>query len=153
MQGGLNAEHQGFYLFAGGQSDIAPATAATMADLTAAPSTAATFANDTLKQKSRIDEKTTVETGFLASEIGGPLTEVFRNIQAFQNGTAVTVGGVTYTPAGAGTLTGQPDANVTAFLKAQMGELDKANTGLTNQTAKNGLIQNHVETALETKNE
>ena len=52
------------------------ATAATMADLTAAASTAATFANDTLKQKSRIDEKTTVETGFLASEIGGPLTEV-----------------------------------------------------------------------------
>ena len=131
------------------RSDIAPATAATMADLTAAPSTAATFANDTLKQKSRIDEKTTVETGFLASEIGGPLTEVFRNIQAFQNGTAVTVGGVTYTPAGAGTLTGQPDANVTAFLKAQMGELDKANAGLTNQTAKNGLIQNHVETALD----
>ena len=75
VQGGLNAEHQGSYLFAGGQSDIAPATAATMADLTAAPSTAATFANDTLKQKSRIDEKTTVETGFLASEIGGPLTD------------------------------------------------------------------------------
>jgi flagellar hook-associated protein 3 FlgL len=74
---------------------------------------------------------------------------VFRNIQAFQNGAAVTVGGVTYTPAGAGTLTGQPDANVTAFLKAQMGELDKANAGLTNQTAKNGLIQNHVETALD----
>ena len=61
----------------------------------------------------------------------------------------MTVGGVTYTPAGAGTLTGQPDANVTAFLKAQMGELDKANAGLTNQTAKNGLIQNHVETALD----
>jgi flagellar hook-associated protein 3 FlgL len=149
VQGGLNAEHQGSYLFAGGQGDIAPATAATMADLATAPSVAATFANDTLKQTSRIDEKTTVETGFLASEIGGPLTEVFRNIQAFQNGTAVTVGGVTYTPAGAGTLTGQPDANVTAFLKAQMGELDKANAGLTNQTAKNGLLQNHVETALD----
>ena len=41
VQGGLNAEHQGSYLFAGGQSDIAPATAATMADLTTAPSTAA----------------------------------------------------------------------------------------------------------------
>ena len=40
VQGGLNAEHQGSYLFAGGQGDTAPATAATMADLAAAPSTA-----------------------------------------------------------------------------------------------------------------
>jgi flagellar hook-associated protein 3 FlgL len=151
VQGGLNAQHQGSYLFAGGQGDVAPAKAATMADLATAPSTASTFANDTLKQKSRIDEKTTVETGFLASDIGGPLTEVFRNIQAFQNGAAVTVNGVTYTPAGAGTLTGQPNADVTAFLKAQLAELDKANTGLTNQTAKNGLMQNHVEAALDSQ--
>ncbi|MFN7109293.1 MAG: flagellin, partial [Brevundimonas sp.] len=151
VQGGLNAEHQGSYLFAGGQGDVAPATAGTMAALATAPSTASTFANDTLKQKSRIDEKTTVETGFLASEIGGPLTEVFRNIQAFQNGAPVTVGGVTYTPTGPGTLTGQPNADITAFLNAQMGELDKANAGLTNQTAKNGLMQNHVESALESQ--
>lgn len=147
--GGLNGEHQGAYLFAGGNSDTPPATAKTMAALAAAPSTAATFANDTLKQKSRIDENTTLETGFLANEVGGPLTEVFRNIQAFQNGVAVTVGSVTYTPAGAGTLTGRPDANVTAFLKAQLDQLDKANTDLTNQTAKNGLLQNHVEAALD----
>lgn len=151
VQGGLNAQHQGSYLFAGGQGDVAPAKAATMADLATAPSTASTFANDTLKQKSRIDEKTTLETGFLARDIGGPLTEVFRNIQAFQNGAAVTVNGVTYTPAGAGTLTGQPNADVTAFLKAQLAELDKANTGLTNQTAKNGLMQNHVEAALDSQ--
>ncbi|PZT97588.1 MAG: hypothetical protein DI624_09965 [Brevundimonas sp.] len=149
VQGGLNAEHQGAYLFAGGQGDVAPAKAATLADLATAPSTASTFANDTLKHKSRIDEKTTLETGFLASEVGGPLTEVFRNIQAFQNGAPVTVNGVTYTPAGAGTLTGQPDADVTAFLKAQLAELDKANAGLTDQTARNGLMQNHVEAALD----
>ncbi len=151
VQGGLNAEHQGSYLFAGGQGNVAPATAATMADLAAAPSTASTFANDTLKQKSRIDEKTTVETGFLASEIGGPLTQVFRNIQAFQNGTPVTVNGVTYTPTAAGTLTGQPNTDVAAFLKAQLAELDKANVGLTDQTAKNGLMQNHVDAALDSQ--
>jgi flagellar hook-associated protein 3 FlgL len=149
VQGGLNAEHQGSYLFAGGRGDTAPATAGTMADLATAPSAASTFANDSLKQKSRVDEKTTLETGFLANEIGGPLTEVFRNIQAFQNGNPVNVGGVTYTPTGPGTLTGQPNADITAFLRAQMSELDKANAGVTNQTAKNGLIQNHVETALD----
>lgn len=147
--GGLNAEHQGAYLFGGGRGDTAPATARTLADLAAAPSTASTFANDSLKQKSRIDENTTLETGFLANEVGGPLTEVFRNLQAFQNGSPVTVNGVTYTPAGSGTLTGQPDANVTAFLKAQMDQFDKVNADLTNQTARNGLLQNHVETALD----
>ena len=149
VQSGLNAEHQGAYLFGGGRGDAAPATAKTMADLAAAPSTASTFANDDLKQKSRIDENTMVETGFLASEIGGPLTEVFRNMQAYQNGTAVIIGGVTYTPAGPGTLTGQPGAGVVAFLTAQMGEFGKANEGLTNQTAKNGLVQNQVEAALD----
>jgi len=147
--GGLNAEHQGSYLFAGGQGDTAPATARTMADLAAAPSTASTFANDTLKQKSRIDENTTLETGFLADEVGGALTEVFRNFQAFQNGSPVVIDGVTYTPAGPGSLTGLPDADVTAFLKAQLGQLDKANADLTNQTAKNGLLQNHVDAALD----
>ncbi|MFN7128339.1 MAG: flagellin [Brevundimonas sp.] len=149
VQSGLNAEHQGAYLFGGGRGDAPPATAQTMAALAAAPSTASTFANDDLKQKSRIDENTMVETGFLANEIGGPLTEVFRNMQAYQNGTPVIIGGVTYTPTGPGTLTGQPGANVVAFLTAQMGEFDKANQGLTNQTAKNGLVQNQVEAALD----
>ena len=146
--GGLNTQYQGSYLFAGGQGDTAPATASSMAELAAAPSTASTFANDTLKQKSRIDENTTLETGFLASDVGGALTEVFRNFQAYQNGSPVVIDGVTYTPAAAGSLTGQPNADVTAFLKAQLGQLDKANADLTNQTAKNGLLQNHVESAL-----
>jgi len=148
IQSGLNAEHQGSYLFGGGRGDAAPATAKTMADLAAAPSTASTFANDDLKQKSRIDENTLVETGFLASEIGGPLTDVFRNMQAYQNGTPVVIGGVTYTPTGPGTLTGQPGAGVVAFLTAQLTQFDQANEGVTNQTAKNGLVQNQVETAL-----
>ncbi|WP_395943261.1 flagellin [Brevundimonas sp.] len=149
VQGGLNAEHQGAYLFAGGQSDVAPATAKTMGELALAPSTASTFANDTLKQKSRIDENTTVETGFLANEIGGPLTDVFRNIQAYQNGNPVTIDGVTYTPAAPGSITGKPTADVETFLKAAIKTFDAANEGLTNQTAKNGLVQNHVESALD----
>ena len=149
IQSGLNAEHQGSYLFAGGQSDVAPATAGTMASLAAAPSTASTFANDTLKQKSRIDENTTVETGFLANELGGPLTDVFRNIQSYQNGNPVTIDGTTYTPAAAGSLTGKPTAAVDLFLKATLKAFDTANQELTNQTAKNGLVQNHVEAALD----
>lgn len=149
VQGGLNAEHQGSYLFAGARTDSKPVTAATLADLAAAPSNASVFANDNLKQKSRIDENNTVETGFLANEIGGPLTDVFRNIQAYQNGDPVVIDGVTYTPSGPGTLTGQPGTDVRAFLTASMTAFDKANQGLTDQIAKNGLVQNHVDTALE----
>lgn len=146
LQSGLNATFQGQYLFAGGQSDTAPATAQSMADLT---TPAPAFANDGLKQATRINDTTTLETGFLASELGGGLTTVFRNIQAYQNGTPVTVGGVTYTPAGANTLTGSPTAAVQDFLRAQLNELDAANKALTNETAKNGLMQNHVQEALD----
>lgn len=149
LQTGLNAQHQGGYLFSGGASETAPSTAETMAELAAAPSTAATFVNDGLKQKSRIDENTSVETGFLANELGGALSDVFRSIQAYQNGAAVVVGGVTYTPAGAGTITGKPTADVETFLRATLQALDAANTGVTNQTAKNGLVQNQVKDALD----
>jgi flagellar hook-associated protein 3 FlgL len=61
----------------------------------------------------------------------------------------VTLDGVTYTPAAAGTLTGRPTADVDTFLKAAMKAFDTANEGVTNQTAKNGLIQNQVEAALD----
>lgn len=148
LQSGLNGSFQGQYLFAGGQTDTAPATAKSMADLTAAPTVDDVFVNDTLKHKSRIDENTTLETGFLANELGGDLTTIFRNIQAYQEGTPVVIDGVTYTPAGAGTLTGQPTAAVQAFLTEQMKQLDAANKGVTNETARNGLMQNHVEETL-----
>jgi len=149
LQSGLNATYQGQYLFGGGQGDKAPATAGSMADLTAAATVGDVFANDGLKQVSRINETTTLQTGFLADELGGALTTVFRNIQAYQNGDPVTIDGVTYTPAGAGTLTGQPSGDVQAFLTAQLGQLDQANTALTNETARNGLMQNHVQEALD----
>ncbi|KAK0350096.1 hypothetical protein LTR94_030405, partial [Friedmanniomyces endolithicus] len=68
---------------------------------------------------------------------------------AYQNGDPVVIDGVTYTPSGPGTLTGQPGTDVRAFLTASMTAFDKANQGLTDQIAKNGLVQNHVDTALE----
>jgi flagellar hook-associated protein 3 FlgL len=149
MQSGLNGSFQGQYLFAGGRTDGLPATAKTLGDLTAAATVDDVFGNDALKHKSRIDENTTLETGFLANELGGPLSDIFRNIQAYQEGAAVTIDGVTYTPAGAGTLTGAPSDDVQQFLTKQLEKLDAANKEVTNQTAKNGLMQNHVEEALD----
>jgi len=147
LQSGLNGEFQGQYLFAGGQTDTAPATARSMADLTDAATP--DFVNDTLKHRSRIDENTMLETGFLADELGGALATVFRNIQAYQEGTPVVVNGVTYTPAGPGTLTGKPTEAVQAFLTEQLSQLDAANKDVTNQAARNGLMQNHVDEALD----
>ena len=150
VQSGLNTSFQGLYLFAGAQTDKKPATATDMADLATAPSVAAVFANDTLTQKSRIDENTTLNTGFAADALGGPLTTVFRNMQLYQEGNPVTIEGVTYTPPAAGSITGQVGADLQAFLNAQLGELDKANKGVVNEQARNGLMQNHVDAALDT---
>jgi len=150
VQSGLNTSFQGLYLFAGAQTDKKPATATDMADLATAPSVAAVFANDTLTQKSRIDENTTLNTGFAADALGGPLTTVFRNMQLYQEGNPVTIDGVTYTPPAAGSITGQVGADLQAFLNAQLGELDKANKGVVNEQARNGLMQNHVDAALDT---
>lgn len=150
VQSGLNTSFQGLYLFAGASTDRKPATATDMASLTAAASTADVFANDSLTQKSRIDENTTLETGFLANDLGAGLTEVFRNMQLYQEGNPVTIEGVTYTPPAAGSITGRVSDDLQAFLNAQLGQLDKANTALVNEQARNGLMQTHVDEALDT---
>ncbi len=156
MQSGLNFSHQGQFLLGGGLGDTPPATADSLAALAAAPDVASVFGNDRQAQKSRIGEATTLTTGFLADDVGAALTEVFRNIQRYQNGDPVTVDGVTYTPAvvpprttAAGNIDGSPSDEVTAFLTKQMQLLDKANVAVTGATARNGLMQNQVKDALD----
>jgi flagellar hook-associated protein 3 FlgL len=155
MQSGLNFSHQGQYLLGGGLGDAPPATADSLAALAAAPDVASVFANDRQAQKSRIGESATLTTGFLADDVGAALTEVFRNIQIYQNGDPVTVDGVTYTPSvvpprttAAGNIDGSASDEVTAFLTKQMQMLDKANAAVTVATARNGSMQNQVEDAL-----
>lgn len=155
MQSGLNFSHQGQYLLGGGLGDTPPATADSLAALAAAPDVASVFANDQQAQKSRIGESATLTTGFLADDVGAALTEVFRNIQIYQNGDPVTVDGVTYTPSvvpprttAAGNIDGSASDEVTAFLTKQMQMLDKAIVGVTAATARNGSMQNQVQSAL-----
>ncbi|QYF87575.1 flagellin [Brevundimonas sp. PAMC22021] len=161
MQSGLNFSHQGQFLLGGGLGDTPPATADSLAALAAAPDVASVFGNDRQAQKSRIGEATTLTTGFLADDVGAALTEVFRNIQRYQNGDPVTITDPTtglpetYTPAvvpprttAAGNIDGSPSDDVTAFLTKQMQLLDKANVAVTGATARNGLMQNQVKDAL-----
>jgi flagellar hook-associated protein 3 FlgL len=146
---GLNARHQGRYLFSGGNVENVAVDTATLADLAAAPAVADVFRNDTLRSSSRLDEGSTVQTGFLADEIGGPLFEVFRDIQLYQQGVAVTVGGQTWTPTGPGTINGKTTPETTAFLTAQLGRFDTAREGITSLSAFNGSLQNRVDNVIQ----
>ena len=152
-QDGLNATHQGRYLFSGGAIETPPIAITTLGDLADAPAVADVFVNDTLKSVSRIDEGTTLQTGFLADEVGGALFEVFRDIQLYQEGTAVTIDGVTWTPPAAGAIDGQANEDVRAFLAAQLGRLASAHEEITAKAALNGAMQNRVDTVLGAQDE
>ncbi|MES2834199.1 MAG: flagellin [Pseudomonadota bacterium] len=137
-QDGLNTKHQGRYLFAGGNTETAPVQVMTMADLAAAPSVASTFANDSLKQASRLDEGTTMETGFLADEVGTGLFEIFRDIQTYHQTTPIT---------------GQGTEAIKAFLTDQLSRLDAAAADVTNFAARNGSMQNRVDAILKSQDQ
>lgn len=134
-QDGLNAKHQGRYLFAGARGDVAPVTADTLADLALVTPVANVFVNDGLKQTSRLDENTTLQTGFLASELGTALFEVFRNIQLWHAGPN-------------GPIDGQLDDATRQFLEQQLSAFDAAREGVIQAGARNGSMQNRVDTLL-----
>lgn len=132
-QDGLNARHQNRYLFAGSQSATPPVTAMTLADLADLPAASGAFVNDSLKQVSRLDEGTLMETGFLASDIGAAAFEIFRDIQLFHEATP---------------MNGGMDDATRDFLTAQLTRLDNARETVTNFGARNGSLQNRVDSIL-----
>ena len=133
VQNGLNAQHQGRFLFGGGNVDDPPVTIGTLGELNAAPSVAGVFANDTLKHTSRIDEGHPIQTGFLADDIGQTLFQIYKDIQAYHDATPLT-----------GTLS--DDAR--SFLTAQLTRLDAEHSRITDIAAQNGALQNRVEATL-----
>lgn len=133
----LNAKFGGRYLFSGGQVDTKATTATSLSDLTAAATTADLFKNDGLKPANQLDESTTIESGFLADQLGTPLYEAFKQVQ-------------TYVEAN-GDFTGQLTPAQATFLQGVMGSFESARSGLTDAAARNGLIQNRVDKTLETQ--
>lgn len=134
---GLNARFGGRYLFAGGQVDTAPVTATTMADLTASPTVAAVFRNDNLTPTNQLDESTTIQSGFLADQLGTGLFDAFRQVQAFVDAN--------------GDFSGQLTPAQETFLQGMLGGFETARADLTDATARNGLIQNRVETTMKSQ--
>lgn len=134
-RGALNVEHQGAYLFAGGQVETAPLSAESLADLAAAPSVADVFENDRLKTSARLDESTSVPTGQLADDLAGPLMTALRDLYAYHTGPG-------------GPLSGQMDAADHTFLNTKLGELKTAQEGVIQATALNGLSQSRVDAVM-----
>jgi len=133
---GLNAKHEGRFLFGGGRTDTRPVSGDTLEDLTAVGSVAALFNNDELKASSRLDDFTVVETGFLADELGAEMFQIFRDVQAFHEATPID-----------GQLT---DAQRT-FLEGIVGRFQTAHGNVINAAARNGSLQNRVDIHVESQ--
>jgi flagellar hook-associated protein 3 FlgL len=130
----LNARFGGRYLFSGGQVDTPATSASQITDLTAAPAIANLFNNDGLTPVNQLDESTTMETGFLASDVATGAFDAFRQMQAYVEAN--------------GNFTGQLTAAQATFLQGMLDDFDSARSTVTDFAARNGLIQNRVEKTL-----
>ncbi|HTK34817.1 MAG TPA: flagellin [Caulobacteraceae bacterium] len=127
----LNSNYQGRYLFAGSQSGTAPVGSLTLADLTAAPSIPGLFSNDQQVATSRLDDKQTVTTGFLASNLGQPLFQALQAVEALNQG-------------GSGPLSGTLTQAQQTALTGMLAQFDSTYDGLNTAVAQNGGAQNRV---------
>lgn len=133
VSSGLNARHQGGYLFAGADTNNPPVSVGTLSDLAAAATVAETFGNDTIKPASRVAENTSVETGYLADEVGTDIFQIFKDIKAYHDNPAT------------GPLSGKPTEAQKTFLTAQLSRLDAARTGTVDVAARNGSLQKRID--------
>lgn len=130
---GLNARYGDGYLFAGGLVDTPPVNVSSLTQLAAAPSTAAVFDNATQKSVSRLDDSSTIETGFLADATGQELMDQFRQLQLNHQGTPLS-----------GQLT---DAQRT-FLEGIYAGMEGVTDRVTAVTSQGGSVQSRVEHAV-----
>lgn len=130
----LNTQFNGSYLFGGTRTDAVPFTANSIADLQAAASLDDLFANSDTAQTGRVEENTTVVTGFLASDLGRELMGIFERIADFDAG-----------PNGPfdGTVT---EAQQT-FLSTEIANVIRVFDEISSAQGTNGSLQARLETA------
>lgn len=131
----LNSQHQGRFLFSGAALDTRPVTADSLAELAAAPATADIFANDDRRATAKVDDSTSLQTGFLADDLGTALFDVFRRIQQFAAGPG-------------GPLDGNLTQAQSDYLETELAAFSAAHQGLLNAQAENGSLQNQAESAM-----
>ena len=129
----LNSQYGGDYIFSGGQTQTQPFTATDLPTL-AGGAVASFFQNGNLTPTNRIDDSTTIQTGFLASNVGQQLMQVFKDIQTFQSGPS-------------GNFGGQLTTAQQTFLETELGTLNGVVTSTIQTTAQGGDVQKRVEDA------
>jgi flagellar hook-associated protein 3 FlgL len=129
---GMNTSYDGKYLFAGGQINTQPVTATSLADLTSGPPIASFFQNDGFKAQAKVDDSTTVTTGFLANDLGTNMMNALKTLETFHEGAG-------------GPFSGQLTDAQRTFLQGQLAGWDTIRSDLTLTTAQNGLNQKHVD--------
>jgi flagellar hook-associated protein 3 FlgL len=132
--GALNTQYGGQYLFSGGQAGTQPVTATKLSDLT---SGAPVFQNGQLKQTSRLDDSTVVQTGVLASDAGSPLMGALQQVAAYD--------------AGPNGPFGSPlSSDQQNFLTSVLNQFNAAVSAANTTTADNGVVAKQVENATTT---
>ena len=89
----LNTQYNGDYVFSGGQTSTQPFSATSLSDLTTQPSVSSFFQNGSVAPVSRVDDNSTMQTGFLATDVGQQLMTAFQSIQAFQQSASGNISG------------------------------------------------------------
>jgi flagellar hook-associated protein 3 FlgL len=131
---GLNTTFNGNYVFAGGNSGTAPVTATSLTALGAASPLSSVFTNGQHIASTQITSIASVQTGFLASQLGTPLFTALQAIQQYDQGPN-------------GPLSGSLTQTQETFLQGQIANLNSAATGLTTATSQNGEAQAQVASA------
>lgn len=126
----LNTKHQGAYLFSGGVTDRPPSAAKTLTELEALGTVDDAFDNGTLRQASKLDENVVMDTGFLASDLGKELMQVFKDLKAMDT---------------AAPLAGSIDTPTQDALNTLMQRFESAANALINEQGRNGIYQKRVD--------
>ncbi|WP_297737924.1 flagellin [uncultured Maricaulis sp.] len=129
----LNMQHAGTYVFGGTRTDVPPVQTNDINDLVAMGTASEAFVNNDRRPQVQLDQNLTMETGMLASDVGGEVFDSFKRIADFNAG----ANGPFAQP-----LTGPQET----FLN---GEIQNVITALDNMYTKigeNGAAQANVET-------
>ena len=101
--------------------------------MTATPTAVAdSFHNDDYIDKARVDETTTLDVGQLADDLGTPMFNAFRDLQAFEEGVN-------------GPFTGKLTPAQRTFLQGQIAIWDSVQSDLVTAAARNGTIQGQLD--------
>lgn len=138
----LNSQYGGNYLFAGGQSQTQPFTASSMSDLVATPpasnpAISTFFQNGGLTPVTRLDSKTVIQSGFLASNIGSSMMGLFQSIQSYVQAN--------------GAFSGQLTSAQQTFLQGIISQAQTVADSATQTAAQGGSVQQQVSNAVTTQ--